>query len=190
MLQLPPIPAWDGLHPLIVHFPIALLLVVPLFILIGALLPLRRGRPLLLSALLLMVLGTAGTYVAISTGEAAGELADRSPAINATIEQHEELAEQTRTLFTVLTAVFAVILLLPLAIRRPLPRAPQAVLSLAFLVFYAAGGVMLANTAHQGGRLVHELGVQALMPAPQGPPAVATLNGGERLSADRDQDDD
>ena len=27
MIDLPPVPTWDGLHPLIIHFPIALLLV-------------------------------------------------------------------------------------------------------------------------------------------------------------------
>ncbi len=31
----PPFPSWDGLHPLIVHFPIALLLVAPLFVVLG-----------------------------------------------------------------------------------------------------------------------------------------------------------
>ena len=37
MIQTPPIPSWDGLHPLIIDFPIALLLVAPLLVLIGAL---------------------------------------------------------------------------------------------------------------------------------------------------------
>ena len=32
---------------------------------------------------------------------------------------------------------------------------------LAFLVLYGTGALFLVNTAHQGGRLVHELGVRA-----------------------------
>lgn len=35
MQALPPIPNWTGLHPLVIHFPIALLLVTPLFIIAG-----------------------------------------------------------------------------------------------------------------------------------------------------------
>ena len=35
MIEFPPIPSWDGLHPLIVHFPIALLLVAPLLVVLG-----------------------------------------------------------------------------------------------------------------------------------------------------------
>ena len=46
MLQFPPFPLWDSLHPLIIHFPIALLLVCPLFILIGAFLISDERTPL------------------------------------------------------------------------------------------------------------------------------------------------
>ena len=35
MLTLPPIPTWHAIHPLIIHFPIVLLLIAPLFIVIG-----------------------------------------------------------------------------------------------------------------------------------------------------------
>jgi hypothetical protein len=40
-------------------------------------------------------------------------------------------------------------------------------LPIAFLALYSAGLLLLVNTAHQGGRLVHELGVatQASSPA-------------------------
>ena len=61
MIALPPIPTWEGLHPLVVHFPIALLLVAPWLVLLGALLAPSRGRPWLFAALTLLALGTAGT---------------------------------------------------------------------------------------------------------------------------------
>jgi uncharacterized membrane protein len=161
MISLPPVPSWDGVHPLIVHFPIALLLVAPLFVLLGVVL--RRGRPFLWAALLLMTIGTMATFVAVSTGEEAGKLAERTPQINAVLEHHEELAEATRAVFTALTVIFAAIVMAPAAVHRLQGRTFRIVLPLAFLACYGAGLVFLVNTAHNGGRLVHELGVQALM---------------------------
>ena len=172
MFELPPIPAWDGLHPLIVHFPIALLLVAPLFIVLG-LFAGGRHRLFMTSALVLMVLGTAASYVAVSTGEAAGKLADRTPEVNLVLQHHEELAERTRLTFTVLTVVFAGLLAGPAVLRRQVARVPTVVLTLLFLGVYSAGAVVLANTAHNGGRLVHELGVRSLMPASPIPTAAA-----------------
>jgi len=50
---------------------------------------------------------------------------------------------------------------------------PRArVLTLVFLIFYASGVVLLVNTSHQGGRLVHEFGVTAGV-QPSGPAAVS-----------------
>ena len=164
MIETPPLPSWDGLHPLIVHFPVALLLVAPLFVLLALVWRAHR-RGLLLAALLLMVLGTASTFIAVSTGEAAGKLADRSPEVTAVLSHHEELAESTRTAFTVLTAVFAGLVFAPVLLRREVGEATTVALAVLFLLVYGAGALVLSNTAHNGGRLVHELGVRSLMPA-------------------------
>ena len=172
----PPIPAWDGLHPLIVHFPIALLLVAPVLVVLGLVFS-KSSRGFFLSALVLMALGTIAVYVAASTGAAAGELAERSRNVGAVIEQHEELAETTRTIFTALTIIFAVILFLPGLLKKNLGRASSAILNIAFLVFYLAGALVLANTAHQGGRLVHELGVRAMVTS--GDTGTAPVNDAE-----------
>lgn len=170
MFQLPPIPTWDGLHPLIIHFPIGLLLVAPILILIGAFMSPKKGRTMLLAALVLMVLGTVSVFVALSTGEAAAELADRTPEVNAMIQHHEELAERTRIVFTVLTLGFAAILFIPTLLKREVSRSSHVILPLIFLCFYGAGAILLANTAHQGGRLVHEFGVRAMV-APTATPS-------------------
>jgi uncharacterized membrane protein len=161
MLQLPPIPAWDGLHPLIIHFPIALLLVAPVFILVGALLAPSHARPMLFSALLLMVLGTGSVFLAVETGEAAGKAVERTPEVNAALAHHEELAENSRLTFSVLTGVFALLLAIPLLRHREPDRLTTTVLPLGFLMLYSGGMLLLANTADQGGRLVHRLGVHA-----------------------------
>jgi uncharacterized membrane protein len=177
MIALPPIPSWQGLHPLVVHFPIALLLTAPLFIVIGALRK-RGGSPFLIAALILMTLGTAGTFLAAATGEAAGRIAERTPEISAVLERHEELAEITRITFSALTAVFAAIVLVPRILPRAAGRVVSMALPLVFLVLYAAGTVVLANTAHNGGRLVHEFGVKAIVAS--NPVASAAPEPGDR----------
>jgi uncharacterized membrane protein len=177
MINFPPIPSWDGLHPLIVHFPIALLLIAPLFVVVGALLPPDKGRAWFLAALVLMAIGTILSFVAVSTGKAAGELAERNEAVSAVLDRHEELAETTRIVFAALTVIFATIILAPAAMRRVPSRVTSSLLTLVFLLFYGAGGLLLVNTAHNGGRLVHELGVHAMVAQSGGQPAATTPPG-------------
>jgi uncharacterized membrane protein len=175
MFQFPPLPTWDGLHPLIIHFPIGLLLVAPLFVLLGAIVEPRRGRMFLIAALLMLILGTGAIFVAVETGEAAAKLADRSPEISAVLEQHEGLAERTKLIFSVLTFALAVIIFLPGILKREFPRAAYVAMPIVFLFLYAGGMLLLSNTAHNGGRLVHEFGVHALVsPTPGQPSAQPT----------------
>jgi uncharacterized membrane protein len=161
MQALPPIPNWSELHPLVVHFPIALLLVAPLFVIGAVILNPKKGWPFLIAALVLMLLGTAGTFLATATGEAAAEVAERTAAMSAVLERHEDLADTTRIVFSVLTVLFAAILFLPRLLKREMTVAVARLLPVAFLVLYGAGAVVLVNTAHNGGRLVHELGIHA-----------------------------
>ncbi len=179
--MLPPFPDWDGMHPLVVHFPIALLLVAPLFVVLGLILP-KQWNGLATAALVLMILGTLGAFVAVSTGEAGGELVERNEAISATLEHHEDLAETTRTVFAVLTLIFAAIVVTPVVLRTTVKPMLRTGLCVAFLCLYAFGAVLLANTAHEGGRLVHEHGVQALIAA--GPSAL-----GESVEHEDREDD-
>jgi len=160
--MLPPIPTWDGLHPLIVHFPIALLLVAPVLVIVGLVLY-RHYLWFAISALVLMILGTAAAFVAVSTGEAAGELALRTPEINAALERHEALAETTQWVFLGLTILFALLVFVPQIVKRPLKRLPGSIVAVVFLLIYSGGMLLVANTGHAGGRLVHEFGVQALV---------------------------
>ncbi len=160
-MMLPPWPGWDGLHPLIIHFPIGLLMIAPLFVLL-ALLVRRHATGFSQAALVLLVLGTAATFVAVSTGKAAGELAEHNDAINAVISAHEELAETTRNVFAGLTIAYAAFVFLSARglLRRP---AVATVANLVFLVVLAGASLLVVNTAHQGGRLVHQFGVHAIM---------------------------
>ena len=151
-----------------------------MFIVIGLLRKPERGFALLVAALILMALGTIGIFVATSSGHAAAELAERLPNVEVTLEQHEELANVTRIVFSALTLIFAAILFVPRALKCDLNRTIATVLPAVFLVFYAAGAVSLVNTAHQGGRLVHELGVRAQMHPGAKPAGAAARESAER----------
>lgn len=169
------IPGWHGAHPLVVHFPIALLLVAPVLAAIG--LALKKGRTFLFAALVVMVLGTAGAWLALASGEAAGELAERVAGVEAVLEKHAGMAETTTTVFTVLTLVYAALLVAPWALKRQMPRIAEIGIHGGFLAVYAAGAVYLAQTAHQGGMLVHQYGVHALQNAPPSAQPPGALRG-------------
>ena len=161
MLELPTIPGWDALHPLVVHFPVALLLTAPLFILLGLLWKKQR-QCILIFAFILVALGTAAVFFAVATGEEAGELVERTAEISPVLSEHSELAETTRTVFSILTVVFAGILFIPRFLKKEIKPLLESLLVTGFLLIYLVCSLILINTAAYGGRLVHELGVRAL----------------------------
>jgi uncharacterized membrane protein len=161
--MMPPWPGWDGLHPLIIHFPIALLLVAPVFVVLAIVRP-RHAGSFGISALVLLALGTAAAFVAVSTGEAAAELATKTDVINAAIERHASLAETARNIFAGITLLYALLLALPIVVKKLSSRGWVAVANIVALCLVLAGGLVIANAAHQGGLLVHKYGVQAMLP--------------------------
>ena len=188
MLQFPPIPTWDAIHPLIVHFPIVLLLLSPIFIAISAALPPPKNRPYMLVALLILLLGTGSLFVAASTGEEAAALADRGGGVNGVLAAHERLASDTKIVFSALSFILLGLFAWPRILRQPETRKRSTVLPIAFLAVYSVGVLFLVNTAHAGGRLVHEFGVHAMLPhqgeQAGGPPAAKDAR--ERDKADQD----
>lgn len=160
----------DQLHPMVVHFPIALLLTAPLFVLLAVLWR-KASRGLALSALLLLALGTAGAWVAVCTGDAAEHAVHATGAAKAVLHQHEDLAELTATVFSILTGLFAAIVLLPLLIQKlDRPTWTRSALA-AVLVLLIGGDLLIAKAAHEGGRLVHEFGTRAAVNGASAPQA-------------------
>lgn len=145
------------IHPMVVHFPIALLIVGFLVELAGRLL----RRPWLgHAALLLLILGALGAVAAARTGEAAEETVLETPAIEEVLEEHEEGGKQTMWLFLGLAALRSVLAWL---------KRDTAVVGWIFLVLWAGGLVLLYETAHHGGELVYKHGAGVAATAPVAP---------------------
>lgn len=169
-LSLPPLPPtnipWEGLHVVIVHCPIALLLTAPLFVLLGLIFA-PRWQGFAVSAVLLLILGTAGAFLATATGEAARDIVEKAPdeAFDV-MEEHEEGAILARNIYVGITVAYALFVLLTLTVKsigKALVRIP---ISVVFLVVMGVASLYLLHAAHLGGRLVHEYGIKArLAPA-------------------------
>ncbi len=186
-LSLPPLPPtdipWPGMHVLAVHFPIALLLVAPVFVLLGLIFA-PRWQGFAISAVLLLAMGTAGAFLATTTGLAARDIVEEGPdEMFDVMEEHEEYALLTRNIYLGVTIAYAVFVLLTLtfpSIGKAVVRIP---ISLVFLVAMVAAGLYLAHTAHLGGTLVHQYGVKAkLSEKPQ--PAEANKQRAETETKD------
>lgn len=174
MLQFPPIPTWDSLHPLIIHYPIVLLLLSPLFIIISAALSPPKSQPYMIVALIILLLGTGSLYLAGATGESAAELAERRGSVNSVLALHQNLASETEVLFAGLSVILLGIVILPRVLCREETRLFTTYLPLCFLVLYSVGALFLVNTAHAGGRLVHEYGVHAIIAPESSSPLSAS----------------
>lgn len=160
---LPPIPGWSGLHPLVVHLPIVLLMLVPLFVL--AAVRLRWRRVMLGAAVVLSIAGAASAYLSVETGEAAGEIADRTPTISHAIHEHEEAAEAVMTVFAVLTVVLIALAITMRLLSGRFRRRRFAPFLIGYAIIHLACYVLVARAGHLGAQLVHAHGVHALIEA-------------------------
>lgn len=164
MFGFPALPSWDGLHPLAVHFPIALLLVAPIFVVI-AMISRARAASLLVGASVLVVIGAGTALLATATGDAAEGATDGIPAAEAILHRHEELAEVARNLFIVLAVVLSFWTVIALRSSVLVSRKVYLGGCALYLVLHGAASLVLVNAAHEGGRLVHELGVGSVAAA-------------------------
>lgn len=173
----PTIPGWDGIHPAAVMFPVALLYVTPVLLLVS-LFARDAWRAWAGAALVTLVLGTLGAWMAAGSGHAAGQLVDKTKELEGAILAHEALGTTVRNVFSVLALVYLALYLLPGWIRRPIPAVLRITVHAVFLAGYVAATGFLAQAADAGGRLVHQRGLRAFVEAPMAridrtPPAAA-----------------
>jgi len=154
--------SWGGLHPAIVHFPIVLLLLVPVFLILALFLP-RSTKLFMNAALVFSVAGTLAIFAAVSTGEQASEAIGYNPVIHDTFEHHEHLAMFSRTAFVVFSILLAAFTILPRLLKKELSRNLQVGGSVVLLSFYLYGALLILNTADAGGQLVHRYGIHSTL---------------------------
>jgi uncharacterized membrane protein len=161
----------DPLHPAIVHFPVVLAVLLPLFA-IGAAWAIRRGAsarrawaiPVSLAAAL-----AVSAWAAVETGEAQDERVERVVA-EQPLETHEESAE-------VFLAASALLVLL--AVSGFAPGVPGRVLRVGTVVGSLALVVVAARVGHSGGELVYKYGAaDAYASSTSGDSAVGLRRGG------------
>jgi uncharacterized membrane protein len=169
----------DPLHPAIVHLPIALVILIPIFA-FGALWAIHRGaavRKVWGLPVGLMVLLVASAWLALETGEREEEAVEAVVAESA-IESHEEAAER----FLFVGATVLVLISVGLLSGR-LGGVARWTGAAGTLLLLAAG----VQVGHLGGELVYRHGAAAAY--------VDSTPGGDEMSGDgerrerRDDDD-
>ncbi len=157
---MPLIPDWaPNIHPMIVHFPIVLLIIAVLFDTAGLIL--KKFTWLQKSALLLYLLGTIAAGVAFLTGRAASDGLDIPANVITAVNDHADWAEVTLWFFIIYTIVrfsFAFGF-------KIIPFAKIIVIPVVLIGF--TGIYFLYNTSDQGAKLVfgHGLGTGNIVKA-------------------------
>lgn len=187
MFGLPALPSWEGLHPVIVHLPLGALAVAPMLFVAAMLIP-KLSKGFAWSGMIVVAIGALGAVLAVATGDAANDAPAFAipPAAEAVLEDHEDMGEATRTIFVVLGSALLVGLGVWTALGKRVKHWMFCAGMGAYLLAYSLGLLALANTGHEGGRLVHEFGVRAQISA-------APVSGGApapQSSPRRDHDDD
>ena len=104
----------------------------------------------MIAAIVILLLGTGGLFLAGLTGHAAVEGAEREGAVNAMLETHQGLASETQVVFAELSVILLGMYVIPRALHCEENRLFATFLPLAFLALYAAGILFLVDTAHAG----------------------------------------
>lgn len=170
MFSFPPLPAWNSMHPIVVHLPIGILAVMPVLLVLSMVFG-RRNPGLAGATLVTMLVGVGALFIAVMTGEAAADIVVPMGDAKAILHEHEEMAEMCRNIFAGLAAAYLVVLLIAAGLKDRLKPAGWVAMHLVYLVLFLAALLPLMNTGHLGGRLVHQYGITAKLGGP--PPEMS-----------------
>jgi len=138
------------LHPMIVHFPIALLIVGFLFDIAGSI---TKRESFTQTAFYLIILGALGVIAAFITGDQAGSGITEEGALKQALENHEDAATITIWIVSIAAAFRIALVLL---------KKFKGVLKMVSLALFLIAVMSIARTGYYGGELVykHAAGVQ------------------------------
>ncbi len=138
------------IHPMIVHFPIALLIVGFLFDVVGLI---TKKEFFEKAGFYLMVLGSIGVLAAYLSGENAGSGIEEAGALKTALENHEDAAFLA-SIFVSISFVFRVVIVFMKKYTGKIKYAATVLFLLAVLA--------IARTGYYGGELVykHAAGVE------------------------------
>ncbi|MCS7204905.1 MAG: hypothetical protein NZ853_04350 [Leptospiraceae bacterium] len=152
-IKLKNIPSDTPFHPVIVHFPIVLTLLLPFFILAILILVKKnvfgdKSQLLWNFIIILQVINLIFLYFSLYSGDIENELLQHSPYLKQTIEQHEVFAE---SLF-----VFSIFLLAIIFLGHSKIGFHFLMRILSLVMSFIAVGLVLI-TGYLGGKIVYEL---------------------------------
>jgi len=140
-------PNIGSLHPIVVHFAIALLVVGVVLRWMSLTKKLPFTHP---AAALLILAGTAAALAAVKSGDDAHGPVERIPGVRQAVHEHEEHAEQARNVFLAVAGLEIAGLVLT---RRKVKRAGLVLVASALAG--AVGLAFLYEAAEHGGELVY-----------------------------------
>lgn len=174
MFSLPVPPAWNSMHPILVHLPIGILAIMPVLLVLAMLFG-RRNPGLAGATFVALLVGVGALFAAVMSGEAAADIVVPVGDAKGVLHEHEEMAELCRNLFAGLAVVYLVILLIAAGLKDRLKPAGWVAMHLVYLVLFMAALLPLMNAGHLGGRLVHQYGITAKIGGP--PPEMGGEDG-------------
>lgn len=135
-----------ALHPILVHFPIALLIAAFLFDVVGWL---WKRAAFTEAALGVQALGVLGAFAAVLSGNQAEEAVEAIPGIHDVLEQHERFGQ-----IVLWVGLALVALRFFLVWKRPLGQGTKLLLSVLSLGL----AILVGVTGYYGGELVYKFG--------------------------------
>lgn len=161
MPELPDIWRKELWHPMVVHFPIALLLLGWLFRTLSVFISSTEYRPLLRkSSRLLLYPGVVAAWVAVLTGSIADAEVVRHICDPTVLESHENIGYATAALFSAALLADLLVVLLPSVSRK----VKKSITEWLIILIMAVGSAYLIYGAHLGASLVYQQGAGVYHP--------------------------